>query len=413
MISVRGLGKRYHLGGGRSHDTLRDSLSHAARGLWRMVHRSTPQADGRDDAILWALRNVTFDVANGEVVGLIGRNGSGKSTLLKVISQITEPSEGEVRVRGRVASLLEVGTGFHPELSGRENIFLNGAILGMTRAEILRKFDEIVAFAEVEKFLDTPVKRYSSGMYVRLAFAVAAHLEPEILVVDEVLAVGDSAFRQKCMGKMNDIASGGRTVLFVSHNLGAISQMCHRTVWLNSGQVVSAGPSEAVITEYVSELQKAGRSNATWEREGSGRARLNAIHVRDAAGAETDKVGMGEPVSLHLEGGGAEPGLKFSLRVQVVSNTGVPVIFAFNRDHVFTASASGEFCLRVGIPRLDLMPGNYSLNIWIGTPLIEAFDMVKSAAPFEVYQSGSIPVSMTLDHRLGLVYAHCDYEQLA
>ena len=207
----------------------------------------------------WALKDVSFSIDSGDVVGIIGRNGAGKSTLLKLLSRITEPTSGSIRLRGRVASLLEVGTGFHPELTGRENIFLNGAILGMARAEIKRKFDEIVAFAEVEKFLDTPVKRYSSGMYVRLAFAVAAHLEPEILIVDEVLAVGDAQFQKKCLGKMQDVSKGGRTVLFVSHNMGAVTTLCRKAIWLNGGRIVRTGSAREVVDEYLtasSEAQK-------------------------------------------------------------------------------------------------------------------------------------------------------------
>jgi lipopolysaccharide transport system ATP-binding protein len=413
VISVRGLGKRYHLGGPRTHDTLRDSLSHAAKGLWRLVRRPAERpVEQPDESILWSLRNVSFDVADGEVVGLIGRNGSGKSTLLKVISQITEPTEGEVRVRGRVASLLEVGTGFHPELSGRENIFLNGAILGMTRAEIMRKFDEMVAFAEVEKFLDTPVKRYSSGMYVRLAFAVAAQLEPEILVVDEVLAVGDAAFRQKCMGKMNDIAKGGRTVLFVSHNLAAVSQLCQRTIWLNAGQIVTIGQSDDVIAAYISELQKSGRSSATWDREGTGRVRFKTISLLDARGDETDKIGMGDRVTLELKGENGQPSLNFSLWLGVFTSTGVGVLFAFDQDRLFSTTATGEFCIRVTFDRVDLMPGNYSFNIRMGTWRVETLDFVRAAAPFEVYQTAAIPVNAEIDHRNGLVYAHCGFEQV-
>ena len=225
-ISVRHLGKRYQLGSRAAHNTLRDQITDSVR---RVFSRSKGRA-ASDGGEFWALRDVSFDVAKGEVLGVIGRNGAGKSTLLKVLSQITEPTEGEVRMRGRIASLLEVGTGFHPELSGRENVYLNGAILGMTKAEIRGKFDEIVAFAEVEKFLDTPVKRYSSGMYVRLAFAVAAHLEPEVLIIDEVLAVGDATFQKKCLGKMKEVGASGRTVLFVSHNMSAVMALCSRCV---------------------------------------------------------------------------------------------------------------------------------------------------------------------------------------
>lgn len=253
IISVRGLGKEYWLGG-VSHDTLRDQLSHAASklvGRFRKGLRATGEESASGPESFWALKDVDFDVQSGEVVGIIGRNGAGKSTLLKILSQITEPTEGEVRMRGRVASLLEVGTGFHPELSGRENIYLNGAILGMTKAEIKRKFDEIVSFAEVEKFLDTPVKHYSSGMYVRLAFAVAAHLEPEILIVDEVLAVGDAQFQKKCLGKMGTVAKTGRTVLFVSHNMTALSTICGTSVWLDSGRVAYRGGVQDGIDRYL------------------------------------------------------------------------------------------------------------------------------------------------------------------
>lgn len=248
IISVEGLSKRYVIQHESQHDTLRDALRHGARKLWRKYRWGT----GFTKEEFWALRDVSFDVKQGEVLGIIGRNGAGKSTLLKILSRITEPTQGRVTLRGRVASLLEVGTGFHPELSGRENVFLNGAILGMSRAEIRRKFDEIVAFAEVERFLDTPVKRYSSGMYVRLAFAVAAHLEPEILIVDEVLAVGDAQFQKKCLGKMQDVAlSQGRTVLFVSHNIGAIRQLTKSCIYLDQGRILATGPTPHVVSRYV------------------------------------------------------------------------------------------------------------------------------------------------------------------
>ena len=249
-IRVCHLGKKYRLGAHTSHNTMRDHLAHAFR---RLLGREPKGASVGGESDFWALRDVSFDVDLGETVGLIGRNGAGKSTLLKILSQITDPTEGEVRMRGRVASLLEVGTGFHPELSGRENVFLNGAILGMARVEIRRKFDEIVAFAEVEKFIDTPVKHYSSGMYVRLAFAVAAHLEPEILIVDEVLAVGDAAFQRKCLGKMGEVSKSGRTVLFVSHNLTAVRSLCRTGVYLSRGQLVVQGPAHEVVQRYLGE----------------------------------------------------------------------------------------------------------------------------------------------------------------
>ena len=248
-IRVENLSKLYTLGKRERYRTLRDTLTDALAAPFRRLRNgASPETEAET---LWALKDVSFEVKHGEVLGVIGRNGAGKSTLLKILSRITEPTGGRAEIHGRVGSLLEVGTGFHPELTGRENIFLNGAILGMKKAEILRKFDEIVAFAEVEKFIDTPVKHYSSGMYVRLAFAVAAHLEPEILIVDEVLAVGDAEFQKKCLGKMGDVAAEGRTVLFVSHNMGAVTSLCTRVVCLANGTVIGNGEPRQVIQEYL------------------------------------------------------------------------------------------------------------------------------------------------------------------
>ena len=252
VIRVEGLGKRYRIGARmESYRTLRDSMSRVVRAPWRVASRAMagrPLRTPRPE--FWALRGVDFEVNRGHTLGIIGRNGAGKSTLLKLLSRITEPTEGEIHIRGRIASLLEVGTGFHPELSGRENVFLNGAILGMSRSEVARKFDEIVAFAEVEDFIDTQVKYYSSGMYMRLAFSVAAHLEPEILIVDEVLAVGDAAFQQKCLGKMGEVSALGRTVLFVSHNISAVRTLCDTTILIERGQVTYMGATEEAIRAY-------------------------------------------------------------------------------------------------------------------------------------------------------------------
>ncbi len=266
MIRVEGLGKKYALGQNRQsarYTALRDVMAEAVKApLRRWRAGAAANRVNRDDDEFWALRDVGLEVRHGEVVGIIGRNGAGKSTLLKILSRITEPTTGRITLKGRVASLLEVGTGFHPELTGRENIYLNGAILGMSRAEVKSKFTEIVAFAEVERFLDTPVKRYSSGMYVRLAFAVAAHLEPEILIVDEVLAVGDAEFQKKCLGKMSQVARGGRTVLFVSHNLSAVLNLCDRGIWLAAGRVMADGPVESAVESYVQGSQQQANSNA-------------------------------------------------------------------------------------------------------------------------------------------------------
>ncbi len=265
IINVEGLGKSYRLRHQRQQGyiSLRDVLGEKARAAGRRLIGRKGGVPAGDEEEFWALRDISFNVRRGEVIGIIGRNGAGKSTLLKILSRITEPTEGRVRCRGRVASLLEVGTGFHPELSGRENIFLNGAILGMSRAEIRRKFDEIVAFAEVEKFLDTPVKRYSSGMYVRLAFSVAAHLEPEILIIDEVLAVGDAGFQKRCLGKMKDVTSmDGRTVLFVSHNMAAVQSLCTTTLRLVDGRLGGIGDSSMQIELYLADvLEKSTHAN--------------------------------------------------------------------------------------------------------------------------------------------------------
>src|SRR5580765_3233136 len=289
-IRVEGLSKRYRLGamrGAFSYGSLRDTIADAAAASWKKLSAGTTVSESAEARRwIWALKDVSFDVAAGEVVGIIGRNGAGKSTLLRVLSQITEPTTGFVDVTGRIGSLLEVGTGFHEDLSGRENTYLNGAILGMTRAEIDRKFDEIVAFAEIDRFIDTSVKHYSSGMYMRLAFAVAAHLETEILVVDEVLAVGDVHFQKKCLGKMDDIARHGRTVLFISHNMEAIQRLCTRGLLMDRGRLVSSGPISEVVAQYRTaeqSLVEVGRFN-TRGRSGTGWARVRDIRLVDGRG---------------------------------------------------------------------------------------------------------------------------------
>jgi lipopolysaccharide transport system ATP-binding protein len=300
-IRVTGLGKRYriqHQQGGHTYTALRDVIAAGAKRLF--------SGGGKPEAAedFWALEDVSFTVAPGEVLGIIGRNGAGKSTLLKILSRITEPTRGRVELWGRVSSLLEVGTGFHPELTGRENIFLNGAILGMSRAEMIRKFDEIVAFAEVERFLDTPVKRYSSGMYVRLAFAVAAHLESEILVIDEVLAVGDAAFQRKCLGKMSDVCSDGRTILFVSHQLQAVRQLCHRAVWLEKGRVSAIGPSEDIVNQYVTMERRSDTLDAInaeiAKQPIDPDFRLRTVDIRQGP-RSTIEVDAGSPLDVRIE----------------------------------------------------------------------------------------------------------------
>jgi lipopolysaccharide transport system ATP-binding protein len=332
-LRITDLGKMYRIGASRGyHPTLRDAIVQGLRRpLERLIH---PGVSASRSQVLWALRHLDMEVKQGDTLGIIGRNGAGKSTLLKVLSHITEPTEGRVEIRGRVGSLLEVGTGFHPELTGRENILLNGAILGMSRAEIKRKFDEIVEFSEISRFLDTQVKRYSSGMYVRLAFSVAAHLDPEILVVDEVLAVGDVAFQRKCLGKMEDVAGHGRTVLFVSHNMQAVRTLCRSAVELSAGQVINSGEAASVVSTYLDRLAQSGAS-VTWlpgEGLGDSRLRLRGMHILDPSGQVTNIVETSQPTTVRIEfelgDVQADPIVGFEL----VNGDGVTVLISLSTD---------------------------------------------------------------------------------
>jgi lipopolysaccharide transport system ATP-binding protein len=359
MVAGYGVSKLYRLGtGSTAYQLLRERLMYSLRHGFRR-----PPQEGTD---FWALRDVSFNVGDGEVVGLIGKNGAGKSTLLKIISQITEPTEGEVHVLGRVASLLEVGIGFHPELTGRENVFLNGAILGMGRAEIRRKFDEIVSFSEVEKFIDTPVKRYSSGMYVRLAFAVAAHLESEILIVDEVLAVGDAQFQQKCLGKMRSIRSEGRSVIVVSHNMATVTSLCQRVIWLVEGQVRAEGPTAEVVGRYLSEgLQ----NDLVWTPR---HATTEAFHYHSVAVVRGD---TGEAVEAIPADAGVDIVIDFSVntpfppgRIEVIlRNDGGEVLLTSTSSDAyaekFHAWSLGRHEYRAHIPPHLLAPGRYFLSV--------------------------------------------------
>ena len=312
VIRVENLSKRYIIGHQQQekYTALRDVLANTAKGITQRfnpksrLRQTQPPFQNPNLEEFWALKDVSFEVKRGDRIGIIGRNGAGKSTLLKILSRITEPTEGRISIKGRVASLLEVGTGFHPELTGRENIFLNGAILGMSRVDIKRKFDEIVAFAEVERFLDTPVKRYSSGMYVRLAFAVAAHLEPEILIVDEVLAVGDAQFQKKCLGKMEDVSKQGRTVLFVSHNMGTISSLCNQAILLENGQVANIGlPSEIILNYYTSGHLSPSRVDFTKTNKkiGDDYAELLEAHIENSQGNVVSEVDMSEDFFVSMK----------------------------------------------------------------------------------------------------------------
>ncbi len=388
-ISVRGLSKSYNIA---RNDAAHTRITEAIMDRMRRPF-ARPQTE-----TFWALRDVNFDIARGEVVGVIGRNGAGKSTLLKVLSRITAPTSGEVHLRGRVGSLLEVGTGFHPELTGRENVYLNGAILGMTRGDINRQFDAIVDFAETEKFLDTPVKRYSSGMYVRLAFAVAAHLNPEILIVDEVLAVGDAEFQKKCLGKMQDVASSGRTVLFVSHNIGAITALCTKALLLVKGEVGAMGLTADVVTQYQSRFVAGGVDGQSTDlrdapRTGSGAARFTSLRVQ-ASDAE------GQPLSV------ATPGCNLHLKVCVEAARAIPEssiglyftdangyrlidisTFIVGKHLRLEAGESG--CVTFEINNLLLRPGLYNISAWLGRHDVEETDHVEYGYTLNIEESAT------------------------
>jgi lipopolysaccharide transport system ATP-binding protein len=367
-IKVEGLGKKYllrHQAGGRHrYVALRDVLAGKFKGLL------SRKPDGGNSKVeeFWALKDVSFEIKPGEAVGIIGRNGAGKSTLLKLLSRITEPTEGRIELAGRVASLLEVGTGFHPELTGRENIFLNGAILGMHRAEIKQKFDEIVAFAEVEKFLDTPVKHFSSGMYMRLAFAVAAHLEPEILIVDEVLAVGDIEFQKKCLAKMDDVSHSGRTILFVSHNMDAILRLCSRAILLQAGRVLEAGPVQPVVTRYTTiQLSQPTRVDLEhfpaqpWTRRN---LVFSSVEWLGNGPGSPWLVPFGEAISFRIRVRCLKPVQQVELGIALFAPTGTEIASSSSvATHPHIDLAPGEHAFSITYRSLNLVPGTYSFGM--------------------------------------------------
>jgi len=394
-ISVESLSKSYLVGHNANkierNNTLRDILVRNARNLSRKTHdmiSGRPIVQGDEVEEFWALKGLSFTIAQGDRVGVIGRNGAGKSTLLKVLSRITEPTAGRVTINGRVASLLEVGTGFHPELSGRENVFLNGAILGMKRIEIQRKFDEIVAFAEVERFLDTPVKRYSSGMYVRLAFAVAAHLDPEILIVDEVLAVGDVQFQKKCLGKMQDVSAEGRTILFVSHNMAAIEQLTQRAIFLNGGEMQFDGETSTAIAQYLQSSNVApavqfSTENAIRPSSPTQLVRILELHFdRNAPVFYSD-----EPFTFVARLKSHSDVTNIRTSMTIFSNDGTPVGSCFGPEFAdLTASIATD--VKITLPTPRLAPGLYYCGVAVGKgdhiSGHEDFDIVLETLGFEV-----------------------------
>jgi lipopolysaccharide transport system ATP-binding protein len=385
VIRVEALSKRYQIGANRRLEGLRHTLEKSIRrGYQRLLGKKLPSTSTED---FWALKGVSFEVKRGECLGIVGRNGAGKSTLLKVLSRITQPTEGEIRIRGRLASLLEVGTGFHPELTGRENIFLNGAVLGMRRAEIRRKFDEIVAFAEVEKFLDTAVKYYSSGMYVRLAFAVAAHLEPEILIVDEVLAVGDAPFQKKCLGKIGEVAKQGRTALIVSHNMVAVSGLCQRAVHLKNGSLVGDGPSSEIIAKYMS-TGAGNLSKAIWptpaEGPGSDKLRLQSVTIV-SRGLETSDVQITEDVNVEIGYWSMRAGLNVSASIHLLDKYGNCVLCSGVEN---IGSREGLHKTICTLPGNLLNTGRYSISVFLLTDVTRFEVNMPQAVSFDVYETG-------------------------
>ena len=387
-ISATGLGKRYRLGEAPVADSLRDAVAatFSRANIARLAQAVTSPRGERDDDVntVWSLRDVSFDVQAGATLGVIGRNGAGKSTLLKILSRITQPTTGRVRIVGRVGSLLEVGTGFHPDLSGRENIYLNGAILGMRRVAIARKFDEIVAFAEVERFLDTQVKHYSSGMYLRLAFAVAAHLEPDILLVDEVLAVGDVEFQRKCIGRMERVAGEGRTVLFVSHNMAAVRTLCATAMVLDAGRVVREGQPSECIAYYVSHGFR--EDAATWTAPNAGSdAALAVTRIESRLSGQQPYLTLELDVIVESRA----PHKPAMIAVDIQDAAGVPLMQALPRLEGFIADTPSRRRVRVTIAVPPLIPGQYFATVWLGPHYSETLDLVERAIRFEIHDSPS------------------------
>lgn len=418
-IRAENLGKRYRVTAARHRpNTLRDAVAGSVRAAAReLAARLRGKGEGRSGGreTFWALRGVSFEVGRGDVLGIVGGNGAGKSTLLKILARITEPTTGRAEVHGRVGSLLEVGTGFHSELTGRENVFLSGAILGMRRAEIARKFDEIVAFAEVEPFLEMPVKHYSNGMGLRLAFAVAAHLEPEILIIDEVLAVGDARFQRKCLGKMQDVSSReGRTVLFVSHNMNAVRRLCSRCLLLEEGELAAAGPTAEVMARYLAAtagIEPSLRIDlAGIQRSGSGEARFRALSYDSGNEAAAGQPYPGGPLSIDLEIEAAEPRSVSGLAVTLYDRSGTKLV---NADILSLGRAvalrPGRNRVRLCIEALHLSPGTYPLGLWLadggGTVLdfseaaldLEVVDLERESLGARPVTDGAVPCRFTLE----------------
>lgn len=397
VIQVENLSKKYIIGHQQQerYTALRDVIANKAKSFGSLIknQKSKPQNSTEE---FWALKDVSFEIKQGDRVGIIGRNGAGKSTLLKILSRITEPTSGRISIEGRIASLLEVGTGFHPELTGRENIYLNGAILGMSKVEIKRKFDEIVAFAEVEKFLDTPVKRYSSGMYVRLAFAVAAHLEPEILIVDEVLAVGDAQFQKKCLGKMEEVGKEGRTVLFVSHNMGTITQLCTTGIYLASGKVVQLGNINHVIAKYLaqgsSNNSKVTLINNIEQARNKKKFFFKEIRLTNHEHVESSELDIRYPFYINFDYEVTQPIHNVDLSIRILTSDGIAVLTSSQSDNMqndWRQRNIGAYEVSIKIPGMFLMPGSYMLSIAAHEPMVKMYDNHEHILLFTINETGT------------------------
>jgi len=393
VIKAEHLGKKFIIGHQQTekYTALRDVITNNVKSAWAKTTGLVKGTNRRDENYteeeFWAINDVSFQINQGDRVGILGRNGAGKSTLLKLLSRITEPTTGRINIRGRIASLLEVGTGFHPELTGRENIFLNGAILGMSRAEIRNKFDEIVAFSEVEKFLDTPVKRYSSGMYVRLAFAIAAHLEPDILIVDEVLAVGDAQFQKKCIGKMEDVSKNeGRTVLFVSHNMGVVAQLCKTALLLRKGQLVYDGDVSNVIEEYIRQNNSSEVSYVADEESSQKDIYIKSVELKNRTGEICDNFLVDENIIIRLKVGinKFDPNVKLSITLQNMLGDYLSTFVESLEEGV-----GDETELVIKLPANVIAPNTYAFRFAAFIPNGHVFDLVEMACPMRVVDSGS------------------------
>jgi len=418
-IRAEGLGKRFRIGGQRSRPSLQEGVLRAATAPLRFLRGATGWRDARTEPEFWALRGVSFEVRQGEALGIIGPNGAGKSTLLKILSRITEPTAGRVLLTGRVSSLLEIGTGFHPELTGRENVFLNGAILGMKKAEIRAKFDEIVAFSEVERFLDTPLKRYSTGMRMRLAFAVAAHLEPEILIIDEVLAVGDAAFQRKCLGKMDEVAQRGRTVIFVSHNMSAIQRLCTRGILVHQGRLlVDDRPSVAVASHLAlfeeGSSYTSGVENLPRTRSDLGESlRITECELRDSTGRPTHSLRFGESFSVRIDARVETEYDDLSVVVGIDSRdeTRIATAISEEADHYFKASPHRPLSVVANFTDLSFRPGEYFLSASIrdGRVGLDHIVRVVKFTVTEVCAPNVVPSATAFGHlRANPVWDHVD-----